>query len=81
MQRTEQLKKQAKKRDYYKILGVKRTAQKKEILKAYRRLALEWHPDKVGGWQKRHATLTCWLLCYAPLPPCFETTLVMTSTL
>jgi hypothetical protein len=46
-QRAEQLKRQAKKRDYYKILGVKRTATKKEIMKAYRRLALEWHPDKV----------------------------------
>ncbi|KAF4109148.1 hypothetical protein G5714_010221 [Onychostoma macrolepis] len=35
----------AKEHNYYKILGVKRTAQKKEILKAYRKLAQQWHPD------------------------------------
>ncbi|XP_043219343.1 dnaJ homolog subfamily C member 3-like [Amphibalanus amphitrite] len=34
-----------KKRDYYKILGVKKTASKKEINKAYRKLAQQWHPD------------------------------------
>jgi len=35
----------AKKRDYYKILGVKKSATKKEISKAYRKLAQQWHPD------------------------------------
>ncbi|XP_037090282.1 dnaJ homolog subfamily C member 3-like [Pollicipes pollicipes] len=34
-----------KKRDYYKILGVKKTASKKEITRAYRKLAQQWHPD------------------------------------
>ena len=33
MQRAQKLQKQAKKRDYYKILGVKRSANKKEINK------------------------------------------------
>ena len=37
--------KQASKRDYYKILGVRRNAGKKEISKAYRKLAQQWHPD------------------------------------
>ena len=39
------LQKQASKRDYYKILGVKRTADKREITRAYRQLAQVWHPD------------------------------------
>ncbi len=33
-------------KDYYKILGVKRNAEEKEIKRAYRRLALQYHPDK-----------------------------------
>lgn len=36
LQKVQKLQKQAKKRDYYKILGVKRSASKKEIVKAYR---------------------------------------------
>ncbi len=35
--------------DYYKILGVKRTATKAEIKSAYRRLARQRHPDVNGG--------------------------------
>uniref|UniRef100_A0A672KWJ7 DnaJ homolog subfamily C member 3 n=1 Tax=Sinocyclocheilus grahami TaxID=75366 RepID=A0A672KWJ7_SINGR len=45
LERTQRLLKQSQKRDYYKILGVKRTAQKKDILKAYRKLVQQWHPD------------------------------------
>jgi len=44
--KAQKLEKQASKRDYYKILGVKRTASKKEINKAYKKLAMQWHPDK-----------------------------------
>ena len=36
-------------KDYYKILGVGKNASADEIKKAYRKLALECHPDRSGG--------------------------------
>jgi DnaJ family protein C protein 7 len=38
--------KQAKRKDYYSILGVPKDADDKTIKKAYKKLAVQWHPDK-----------------------------------
>ncbi|XP_011145587.1 dnaJ homolog subfamily C member 3 isoform X2 [Harpegnathos saltator] len=56
LQKAQQRQKMSESRDYYKILGVPRTAKKKDIIKAYRKAAQKWHPDNFQeGDEKKRA--------------------------
>ena len=39
----------ANKRDYYEVLGVNKTASQDELKKAYRKLSMQYHPDRQAG--------------------------------
>ena len=41
--------------NYYKLLDVPMTANRREIARAYRMIMMKWHPDKVRPEQREHA--------------------------
>jgi hypothetical protein len=42
-------------RNYYDVLSVPKHAGEQQIKRAYRKLALQYHPDKVGGTEEQKA--------------------------
>lgn len=46
LMKAEKALKMSQRKDWYKILGISKTSSVSEIKKAYKRLALQWHPDK-----------------------------------
>jgi DnaJ family protein C protein 3 len=49
LQKAHTLLKRSKQKDYYKVLGVSRDAEDREIKKAYRKLTKVYHPDKASS--------------------------------
>jgi len=50
----------AGKRDYYEVLGVSRDAADNEIKSAYRKMALQFHPDRNPGDEEAEERFKEW---------------------
>ena len=66
------------KRDYYEVLGVARDADADTIKKAYRKLAMKWHPDRNPGDKEaeakfKEATNSATRACATPSAPAAST--------
>src|SRR5688572_22121485 len=53
--------------DFYELLGVPRTADERAIKSAYRKLAMQYHPDKNGGCKDSEAKFKALSTAYACL--------------
>ena len=63
----------AEKRDYYEVLGVQKNANADEIKKAYRKAAIQYHPDKNPGdkeAEEKFKEAVCWTCVWAPPARC-----------
>ena len=49
LEKVQTLMRRSKQKDYYKVLGLSRDADDKEIKRAYRRMTLRFHPDKISA--------------------------------
>ena len=57
-----------KSKDYYEVLGVSKSPTELELKKAYRKLALQFHPDKnkapgaADAFKSKHLNFFCYVL-------------------